>query len=412
MVAAPRGDRQTSFVLRVVSASSRDPDRGRAAAALARELADRLGGRPAAAAIFFASSSYGPGFGAFESAIASGTGAPHVVGCSAHGVLGPPGDDERGAAVAALAIGGDVEAQRFFLSSLRGRAHEVGREIGRAANALDSERRAVLLLADSYNLAPDELLAGVDATAPGVTVFGAGATEDGATGETSVIGRGASSSNAVVGLALGGLTVTSAVARACVAVSPWRVVTRSDCNRVLEIDGRPALEVFLESVPATLREDPASTIRSTLCGIADPLDAKPDPDFLIRRFVGIDERRHALSVGDEVVAGSRIAIVVRDPGAARRSLQASLEDVLAIPGLAGTLVFNDLERGEALYGLPGHDAAYLRRHLGDLALAGLFGSVAFAPLRGRNRFHQYAAVVVGLSDDDAAEESDGARWER
>ena len=247
----------------------------------------------------------------------------------------------------------------------------------------------------------------MEATAPGTTVLGGGATEDGATGETSVVGRGASSSNAVVGLVLGGVAVTSAIARACVPVSPWRVVTRADCNRVLEIDGRPALDVFLESVPETLREDPASTIRSTLAGIADPTDTEAEPEFLIRRFVGIDARRRALVVGDEVVVGSRIAIVVRDPSAARSSLQASLDDVLAIPRLAGAIVFNDLERGESLYGMPGHDAAYLRRHLENVSFAGFFGSVEFAPMGARNRFHQYAGVVVGLSD--AADDGDGVR---
>lgn len=363
--------------------------------------------------MFFATSNHGPGYGAFESAIAASTGAQHVVGCCARSVLGPPGDDERGAAVAALAIGGDVEAQRFYLTSLRGRAHEVGREIGRSVQALDSESKTVLLLADSYNLAPDELLAGVESTAPGVTVLGAGATEDGATGETSVVGRGASSSNAVVGLAIGGVAVTSAIARACFPVTPWRVVTRADCNRVLEIDGRPALEVFLESVPETLREDLPTTIRSTLCGIADTDDAASDPEFLVRRFVGVDERSRALLVGDEVVAGSRLAIVVRDAGAARRSLDACLETVLAAPRLAGALVFDDIERGEAFFGFPGHDAAYLQRHLSELPFAGFFGSVEIAPLGGRNRFHQYTSVVVGLSDaaedDDEADESDALR---
>jgi small ligand-binding sensory domain FIST len=41
--------------------------------------------------------------------------------------------------------------------------------------------------------------------------------------------------------------------------------------------------------------------------------------------------------------------------------------------------------------------AYLRRHLGELPLAGFFSSVEFAPMGGRNRFHQFAGVVAGFA---------------
>jgi len=205
MVAAPAPDRQTSRVLRVVSASSRDLDRQRAAAALARQLAGGLSGETPRGVVFFATSQYGPAYDAFERAIAHETGAQHVVGCSARGVVGDEG--EHGAGVAALALAGDAEVQRFYVPTLRGRAYEVGREIGQRAAALERDPRVILLLADSYNLAPDELLAGVESVAPGTTVIGGGATEDGSTRETAVAGRGASSNNAAAGLVLGGVGV-------------------------------------------------------------------------------------------------------------------------------------------------------------------------------------------------------------
>jgi small ligand-binding sensory domain FIST len=292
--------------------------------------------------------------------------------------------------------------QRFYLSSLRGRAHEVGREIGRRDVALEREPKTVVLLADSYNLAPDELLAGLESVAPDAVVVGGGATEDGSTGETAVVGRGTSSHNAVAGLALGGVGVSCAISRACAPVTPWRTITRVDCHRLLELDGRPALPVFLESLPPSFREDIGEILPGTLAGLADASQTADAPDYVVRRLVGIDRKRQALLVGDEVVPGSRFAIVVRDADAARRSLESSLDRMATrSAAIAGAIYFNDIERGEALYGIADLDFAYLRRQLGDIPLAGFFSSVELAPMDGRNRFHQYAGVVVGFHEAGA-----------
>jgi len=395
MVAARAPDRQTSRVLRVVSASSRDLDRQRAAAALARQLANGLSGETPRGVVFFATSQYGPAYDAFERAIARETGAQHVVGCSARGVVGDAG--EHGAGVAAVALAGDAEVQRFYVPTLRGRAYEVGREIGQRAAALEREPRAILLLADSYNLAPDELLAGVESIAPGTTVIGGGATEDGSTGETSVAGRGVSSNNAAAGLVLGGVEVRCAISRACMPVTPWRTITRADCHRVLEIEGRPALGVSLDDLPQSYREDLAEILPAVLAGLADPCPTDTVASYVVRRVVGIDRKREAILVGDEVVPGTRFAIVVRDPAAARRSLENAVGGLVAgSTRLAGAIYFDDIERGEALYGVPDVDFAYLRRQLGDIPLAGFSSSIEFAPMDGRNRFHQFTGIVVGF----------------
>jgi small ligand-binding sensory domain FIST len=396
MLARPVDDRQTRLVLRIVSAASRDPDRDRAAAELARELARGLAGTLPRGVLFFATPHHGPAYDVFERAIARATGAPHVVGCSTRGIIGSGG--EHGAGAAALALAGDLEVQRFYLPHLRGRAFEVGREIGRRAAALERDPRVILLMADSYNLAPDELLAGIDATTPGTAVIGGGATEDGSTGETAVVGRGTSSNNAAAGLVLGGVEARYAISRACLPVTPWRTITRAECNRVLEIEGRPALPVFLESLPASYRQNLAQILPAVLAGIAEPMQPETEPGYLVRRILGVDPRREALLVGDEVVAGTRFATVVRDADAARRSLEASVGEMLANSAdLAGAICFEDVERGEALYGIPDVDFAYLQRQLGDLPFAGFFSSIQLAPMGGRNRFHQYAGVVVGLA---------------
>lgn len=384
----------------MASAFSTHADTAQACRDIALELEERLGTSRAEAAIFFATPGYGPAYGRIERAIREIVGVGEVVGCSAAGVVSREGERERGAAVSALALRGDFEVRRVFVPSLRGRAEEVGRELGRVVATLDAEPKTLLLLADSYNLAPDELLAGVESAAPGTVVLGAGASEDGTIGETTVVGRGVASSNAVAGLAIGGLDVRSMVTQGGTPVGRWWKVTRAESNRILELDGEPALSVFLTEIPELLRADLREALRCTRAALADQItDGEETPPYVVRRLLGADVSQGALLVGDEVIPGMHFALAVRDPAAARESFARNVEEFAATSrDIAGALYFNSVERGEALYGIPDLDTAYLRRSLGDVEIAGFFSGAELAPLAGRNRFHQSSGVLVGFAD--------------
>lgn len=388
-------------MLHAACAVSASADPQTAARELARGLA-ALGPGPAAAALFFATQSHGPAYARIEHAVRQAVPSGEVVGCSAAGILSRAGEREHGPGVAALALRGDFEVQRFFVPALRGRADAVGREIGRAVGMVAREPRTVLLLADSYNLAPDELLAAIEGVAPGVVVLGAGASEDGSLGETTVVGRATASSNAVTGLVLGGVHVRSAVAQSAAPVGPWFTVTRAQTNRVLHLDGETALDVYLRVLPALLREDLPEALRRTRVALL--ANARGDvgrgderPAYVVRSLLGADPDTGALLVGDEVVPGMRLAIAVRDGGVAREDLSRAIEGFVRSPGLAAALYFDGVERGESLYGIPDLDTAYLGSVLGNVELAGFFSALEIAPLAGRNRFHQASGVLVGFS---------------
>ncbi len=390
---------QTRSMLRIASAVSCLVDTTQASREIAADLEERLGSGRANAAMFFATPGHGPAYARIERAIREVVGAAEVVGCSAAGVVSRRGECERGAAIAALALYGDFEVKRFFVASLRGRAEAVGREVGRVAASLDAGPRTILLLADSYNLAPDELLAGIESAAPGTVVLGAGASEDGSVGETTVVGRGIASTNAVAGLAIGGLDLPTMVTQGGTPVGRWYTITRAETNRVLELDGRPALEAYLDEIPELLRADLREALRCTRAALAEPgAEPEDDPPYVVRRLLGADVAHGAIMIGDEAIPGMRFAVAVRDPAVVRESFTRGVERFAAQVGrVAGALYFNSVERGEALYGIPDIDTAYLRRSLGDLELAGFFSGAELAPLAGRNRFHQSSGVLIGFS---------------
>lgn len=366
----------------------------------AREVADGLAGVAAqgraTAAVFFATEEYGPAFEQISRLISSRAEVASVVGCTAAQVVTEAVAEAApsGRGISALAIGGGFEAERFFLPGLRGRSDHLGHEIGRLASGGGPEPTTVLLLADSYNLAPDELLAGISDAAGPVPVIGAGATEKGSVGETMVVAHGATSANAVAGLVLRGVTVAPIQCPVLAPVGPWWTVTAAEANRIRTLDGEPALQRILLSLPETLREKPEETLAAVHVAIAEP-EAVDTP--LLRPIVGADPERGTLAVGDEVLPGTRIALAVGDPATARGRLEESLSRLKADRKPDALLYFQGALPGEAPYGLPGLDTAYLHRERAGSPLAGFASYVIFSPRRGRNRYHHFSGLVVGLT---------------
>lgn len=169
----------------------------------------------------------------------------------------------------------------------------------------------------------------------------------------------------------------------------------------------PALERVVETLPESLRDDPEASLGLVQIAILE--DASGDQP-LLRPIVGADADRGALMIGDEVVPGSRIALAAGDPVVARRTLEAALERLGRVPDLAGVLYFHSALGGRAPYGHPGLDAAYVRRELAAVPLAGCASYVTFSPHRGRNRFHHFSGLLAGLAPAGAISEE--GVWDR
>ncbi len=385
------------------SYSSRTEDPAAAAREVAAGLAGMGGGTGQSAAVFFATRDYGPSLDRISREIASRAGIDSVVGCSAATVFGPADQPAGDRGISALAVSGIPQVERFFLPGLRGHSEEHGREIGRLVATGPDESATILLFADSYNLAPDELLSGIADTAGPVAVIGAGATEDGFAGETSVVGHGVSRSNAVAGLVLRGVAAMPVRSPVFSATEPWWTITAASANRVERLDELPALERVLESLPASLRENPDESLGRIQVALAD---AGSTDAPLLRPIVGADPDSGAVLVGDEVVPGMRLALAAPDPVVARRRLDDGLGRLAASGPPACLLYFQCALGGEAPYGHPGLDAAYLRRDLGELPVAGFSSYIAFAPHLGRNRFHHFSGLLAGLAPAGAISEED------
>ena len=374
-----------------------------AAAEATAEALAQAGLKTAEGALCFATPAYGAAYPMILRMVADEAHTREIAGCSGMGVIAGEHEVESGHALAVLVFGGeDLHASRFFVPSLRGRAEGVAAEIAAAVRPALGKTNLLILLADTYNFEAEATLDALGRELPNVAITGGGASEDGSIGETFVFCGDVVSSNAVSGMLLSGdfdLNIMSSLA--CAPIGSAHRVTAARDNILIELDGRPAFEVFAEAAGPLVAD-----LRRALTYVfaALPIDASATTiergRFIVRNIVGASEEHGVVAVSFQPKVGDTIGFVLRDAERSRRDLKASLEELgklLASPPAFG-LYFDCVSRGAGLYGMPGHDSAYLRQYLGAVPIAGFFTGFEIGPLGEQTALLQYSGVLALISN--------------
>ena len=383
-------------MLRAGAALSTDRDSARAAAEAAAGALRAAGIERADALLVFATTAHGPAFGRVTRTAGEAAGTRMVVGCSAAGVLAGQEEIEEGPGVAVLALAGDLHARRFMVPTSRHDAEGAASAIAAAVDGPTARGdRVLVLFADTYNVDLAGLLAALATRLPGVRVVGGGASEDGSVGEVAVFSGDASSAQAVSGVLLDGeFRATVGVSQALHRVGPARRITAADGQWILSLDGAPALGVFRAVVPEPLLAEPRRALAVVLAGLVTD-----DGGFITRHLVGLDAARAGVAVAAPVAVGQEMFFGVRDPLAARETLDGVLaQQQAAWPGSGprAAVYVNCVGRGRRFYGVPGLDTAYIAQRFGDVAVAGFFSGAEFAPGSRATYVHQYTGVLTML----------------
>jgi len=377
---------------------SEDPDAVQAAAAAARAAMEAGGLMRADWALVFATMPHRAHFADLLGEVQRLTGAGALSGCSGAGVVAGDHEVEGSPAVAVLAarsdrITADAHLEPAGDDQGRAGADTLGRRAGQGAGIM-------VAFPDPFAIRLDAMLEALEKTAPGLPAVGAAAAGGKPpAGTFQFCGRNVATGS-LAALRLGGdLKHAVGVTQGCQPLGPLCRVTRAHDNVVLELDGRPALEVLRGRLPAGLGDSLARLGGHLFIGLPpDRSQATIEPgEYLVRPLFAVDPARGALLLGDEVRDGQPLAIVLRDAGAARDDLKAMLGRLAAGDDAAAWafgLYFNCAGRGAALYGLPGVDSAYIGRQFPGLPIAGVFGNAEIAPLRGRNCLFTYAGVLT------------------
>jgi small ligand-binding sensory domain FIST len=386
-----------------ISALSEAPAAARAAA---RDALERSAAGRADWGLVFITAAHRPRFAEMLAAIQKTLGTDLIAGCSAAGVLTGSEEIEARPGVVVLACGSDrMRGQTVYAAFGDGEPRAAAREV--ASQLAGRGEGLLVLLPDPAAARPDHLLHELGRALPGTEAIGGAASGDPAlAGTFQFYGRNVAS-RALAGLHLSGdLRRTIGVTQGCQPLGSQTRITAGDGNVILEVDGRPALEVLRSRLPGPLADSLERLGGHLFVGL--PPDPNQDTilpgEYLVRQLLGIDESRGALVVAATVRAGEPLHFVLRDPQAARDDLKEMLKR-LAPAAASGAcrfgLYFNCAGRGTSLYGMPGIDTAYISAALGDLPIAGFFGNAEIAPLRGQNRLFTYTGVLALIGDGGA-----------
>jgi small ligand-binding sensory domain FIST len=304
-------------------------------------------------------------------------GTSAVVGASAHGVLGAGIEYEGQVSVSVMALSG-IEAEPFLIPDARGDESQIGAEIAARISGGPRREDLAVVLPDP-RLDTAALVRGLDSALRPAHVVGAGAADPFSNSPAQWVGR-QFEAESVAGVVLRCGDVRVGVTQACRPTTELLTVTRAQGNWVLELDRRPALEVYREAALGPLADDLQRAAAFVLVALPSDRDASLLPgSYRVRHVVGFAPDERAFALPEAVDRGDQIALAIREPESARADLKLMLAG-LANGRPAFGLYFNCCARGSSFFGVPGLEAAYLDNAFSETPIAGMFGSHELGPL--------------------------------
>ena len=378
-----------------VGASSA-PDGRRAGREAAREA---LAGRDPKVLIAFASDDLD--LEAFAAAIAEEAGPVPVVGCSTAGEISGRGATDGGAVI--VAIGGHGFSVRTSIA--RHASHDLRRAGAYAtASALPDRwpHRAVILLSDGLSGDQQEVVRGAYSEAGAwIPLVGGCAGDEMRMCRTRQIFGTEVLTDAVIAVGL-----ASEAPLGVAAHHGWRrvgepmLVTAAESNRVLELDGRPALDVYVErlGIRPEVADDSAAFASLAL---THPLGLARRGGEEVRFVAGADQSERSIRCIAEVPVGGLVHLMEGDEVSVLGATDAACADALAALGDAdplGMVVFDCVAR-RAVLGDGGvvREVDAIRARAGDAPWAGFYTYGEFSRSVGVRGFHNQTLVVLALA---------------
>ena len=377
--------------------------RAQGAEAAGREAATQaLAGREAKLLVIFCSEAYD--LAGLVAAIRSESGETPLIGCTTAGELSHHGPSDGGVVVTAL--GGDgFDVRTAIGHGAPGELREAGVAAAAAMTELDpgDRHRALMLLSDGVAGDQQEVIRGVhDVVGAGIPLVGGGAGDGMKMERTFQIHGDEVISGGVVGAAIASdAPIGLGWSHGWERVGEPMLVTSATGNRVREIDDRPALDHYLDSLdaPAEVRADPREFTRW----------ARTHPLGLGRRRTGhqpvrcvseADFDQRAIVCTAEVPAGGLTWFMHGDADSVLRSTASACGDAVAPlegrPPLA-VIAFDCIGRR----GVLGDDriaeeVESIRDCAGDAPIAGLYTYGEIARLKGVNALHSQTFVAMAI----------------
>jgi small ligand-binding sensory domain FIST len=186
------------------------------------------------------------------------------------------------------------------------------------------------------------------------------------------------------------IPVISGLTQGCTPFGRKHAVTRCQRNILVELDGRPALEVFSEDIGEVLARDLSRVAGYIFAGL--PVPGSDTGDYLVRNLIGIDPSKKLVAIGDLVEEGDPIMFCRRDGDTAREDMRRMLRDLhkRARNGIRAGVYYTCLGRGRYQFGEHSEELCMIQEELGDFPLVGFFANGEIS----HNRLYGYTGVLT------------------
>lgn len=371
----------------------------------AREALEKAGIEKADFVFLFATVGYRQE--ALVSAVREVTGDTPLSGCSGEGVIinGEVHETNFGVVVTV------VKSDEVFFSNAHAvgmskDADAMGREIADALKHHEADDAlALITFADGLTLNFDAMLRGVMYQCESVNAIpflGGTASDDWSFSATyQYCNDTVFQDGAVVTLVRGQAEMYNGSRHGCVPIGDERTVTKAEANRILEIDGRPALDVIDEYLTVDEKQGEWSTTNVYLAiGVKAPEYMNKYDDYLIR-FMPMRDK-DAVYVPTEIEPGTRFYMVRRDHDKIASGNQRLAEEIheglkdrvprfmLQIECIGrGKVIFEDSEKQQLLKNMQATVSK-------DANWFGLYTYGEFGPVGGVNCFHNYSLILNAI----------------
>lgn len=370
-----------------------------AVAECAVEINEALGEQSADLIVVFVSVHHAAHYDELPGLVRELVGDGVLIGCSGGGIIGAGKEVEHSPGFAmTAAVLPDVTLIPFHVedSSLPdGDAPPDDWEAIIGASVSDEPH--LLILADPFSLRSENLLAGLDYAFPQGAKIGGLASGGNQPQANALYAGNEVHRSGAVGVAMhGNITVDTVVAQGCRPIGERMNITSCQGNMLLELDGKPPLEVLREMFQGLNERDRQLAQHSLFLGVVmDAFNEEPKlGDYLIRNIVGMDARAGALSIGDMLKEGQRVQFHLRDAETSTHDLNAMLDQYMSNHhphSESGALLFQCLGRGSHLYGRPDHDTDMFRDKVGSMPLTGFFCNGEIGQVSGSTYIHGYTS---------------------
>lgn len=380
--------------MKCASALATAPDSSRAFREALAKLEQDLAGGPADLAVAFVSPHHADRLNELASQLMQSGIARHVIGCGAESVVADGREIENEPAVALWAI------RRPGLNVQPIRLEDPSSGLGELAAPPEvpqhGDGRVLVVLGDPFTFPTDDWLAAINSETPGLRLVGGMASAADRPGANRLVLDSATFDDGGVAVLIDGpIRVDTVVSQGCRPIGRAMLITKADNNLIRELGRRPAVEVFRELYESLPPDEKRLVQQGLHIGrVTNEYREKfGRGDFLVRNVLGVDDSG-ALFITDRVRVGQTVQFHVRDAASADEDLRELLRQPGPDAHAAGALLFTCNGRGTRLFPGPDHDAAMLRKRIGEIPTAGFFAMGELGPIGGQNFMHGYTASIA------------------